>query len=272
MSRFRDRGARKSGCKRVLSLLVLPLLAGCVRTFNLATQREEYSITSDEKEVEMGRRIARRVEAELPLTPDAAMQERVRAVGERIVAVCDRQDLVYSFAVVEAEEVNAFSLPGGYVFVNRGLMKEVADDDELAGVLAHEVAHITARHAVKRYESRLGAQAAQLAALAARSGRAAGGMSVALQAAQLAYARQDELEADRLAVKYVKAAGFNPQGVLAFLEKLDVVNRKRRLYIPRGVVRPQYAHTHPYVPERIRAVKEALFGVADYLDYLNTPN
>ena len=253
----------------VVSLLV----AGCVRSnFNLATRQQEYTITSTDKEVEMGRQIARRAQKDLTLAMDEPLQQRVRAIGERIAAVCDRRELVYRFAVVEDQDVNAFSLPGGYVFINDGLINKTANDDELAGVIAHEVAHIAARHAVKRYESNLGLQAAQLATLAAHQAEAARGVSVAAQAATLAYARQDELEADRLAVKYMKAAGFDPKAMLTFLEKLHELDRRKSHYLPRGVIRPQYALTHPYVPERLRAVKEALFGVADYIDYLNTPN
>ena len=240
--------------------------------FNLASRRQEYTFTSTEREVEIGRKIARRVQEELPLLADETVQQRVRGIGERIAAVCDRRELVYSFAVVEGKEVNAFSLPGGYVFVNEELVKAAATDDELAGVIAHEVAHITARHAVKRYEAGLGAQLLQLAALTARQGEAAGGLGIAAQATQLAYARQDELEADQLAVKYMKAAGYDPEAVIAFLEKLGELPDDPPTYMPRGIVRPRYAFTHPYVPERLRAVKEALFGVADYVDYLNTPD
>ena len=97
------------------------------------------------------------------------------------------------------------------------------------------------------------------------------GVSLVLQTAQLAYSRDAELEADRLGVKYMKAAGFEPKAMLAFLETLHELNDGKRHYLPRGVVRPHYAMTHPYVPERLRAVKEAIFGVADYIDYLNTP-
>lgn len=259
-------------CRRSLGLLCLAVAASCVRSdFNLATQRQEYTLTSTSKEVELGRKIARRVEEELPLVEDEALQQRVRTIGDRIVAVCDRRELVYHFSVVKDDEVNAFSLPGGYVFINEGLVKKTSNDDELAGVIAHEVGHITARHAVKRYEGGLGMQIAQLATLAARQGEAARGVSIALQAAELAYARDDELEADKLAVKYVKAAGFDPKGVLTFLVKLHSLDRGKTNYLPRGITRPRYALTHPYVPERLRAVKEALFGVADYIDYLNTP-
>jgi len=208
----------------------------------------------------------------MTVADDEPMQERVRAIGNRIAAVCDRKELVYSFTVVKDDDVNAFSLPGGYVFLNDGLVKKTANDDELAGVIAHEVAHITARHAVKRFEGGVGLQILQLATLAARQGAAARGVSVAAQAAELAYARQDELEADRLGVKYATAAGFDPKGVLTFLEKLRDLDRGKSHYLPRGVVRPQYAMTHPYVPERLRAVKEALYGVADYVDYLNAPD
>jgi predicted Zn-dependent protease len=151
-------------------------------------------------------------------------------------------------------------------------MEKTANDDELAGVLAHEVAHIVARHAVKRYEGSLGLQAAQLLTLAARQGELARGLGVAGLSAQLAYARQDELEADQLAVKYLRAAGFDPIGILTFLETLRELDREHTAYLPRGVVRPHYGRTHPFIPERLRAVKEELYGVAEYLDYLNTPD
>ena len=253
--------------------LTTTLLSGCVQSsYNLATHHEDYTMTSTSQEVAVGRRIAHRVMEELPRLEDEPLQEKVRAIGDRIVAVCDRKELVYTFTVVKDEDVNAFSLPGGYVFINEGLVKKTSTDDELAGVIAHEVAHISARHAVKRFEGGLGLQIAQLATLATRQGEAARGFGVAMRAAQLAYAREDELEADRLAVAYLRAAGFDPKSILTFLEKLRALDHGTRHYLPRGVTRPQYAMTHPYVPERLRAVKEALFGVADYIDYLNTPD
>lgn len=255
-----------------LGALLLALSPGCARShLNLATQREEYTITSTSREVALGRKIAVRVERELPPGTDERVEERVQAIGARIAAVSDRKDLVYRFRVIASEEVNAFSLPGGYIFVYDGLIKKTAGDDELASVIAHEVAHVAARHAIKRYEGSLGLQLAQLATIAARQGEALRGVSVMTHATQLAYARQEELEADRLAVKYLAAAGFDPKASLGFLHTMQEIGRDHPVYLPRGVVRPQYGHTHPFIPERIRAVKETLFGVADYLDYLNTP-
>lgn len=256
---------------RGVALLLAALLTGCQSHFNLATKQFDYTLTSTEKEVTLGRRLARRVAAERSLLADEAIQQRVRASGARIAAVCDRQELVYSFAVLDDDDVNAFSLPGGYVYVNSGLVKRAANDDELAGVIAHEVGHITARHAVKRYEGHLSSLAAQVAAVATRQPAAMRGVGTTLAATRLAYARQDELEADRLGVQYVQAAGFNPVGMLTFLGRLEQLHSGPSLSLPAGVVRPQYALTHPFIPERLRAVKEALYGVADYLDYLNTP-
>src|SRR3989338_8961386 len=135
------------------ALLSATLLSGCVQSsYNLATHHEDYTMTSTSKEVAVGRRIAHRVMEELTVAEDEPLQEKVRSIGDRIVAVCDRKELVYTFTVVKDEDVNAFSLPGGYVFINDGLIKKTATDDELAGVIAHEVAHITARQAVKRFE------------------------------------------------------------------------------------------------------------------------
>lgn len=255
----------------LLGVLAFCLFAGgCLRTnFNLASQRQEYTLTSTDKEVELGRKLARRVEKDLEVVPDEPMQERVRKIGARLAAVCDRKELLYHFTVVSDEDVNAFSLPGGYVFVNDGLIKQTASDDELAAVMAHEIAHIAARHAIHQYETGIGVQLAQLATIATRQAAAARGVSIAAQAASLSYAREDELEADKLGVKYMKAAGFDPKAMLSFLQKLQEINQNKTNYLPRGIVRPQYALTHPYVPERLVAVKEEIYGVADYVDYLN---
>lgn len=247
------------------------LLIGCGSTsFNPATRQQEYSLVSEQKEAEVGRKAAKRVGKELKLVADSAMRERVQTLGARLVAVAERKDLVFSFDVVDEDAVNAFSLPGGYVFVYRGLVEAAGSDDELAGVLGHEIGHITARHAIKRYQSSLGLTVAQLAALASRQPGAAQGINLAGLTTQLAYARQEELEADQLGVKYMKAAGFDPKAMLTFLAKLQGKDQARLTYLPPSVVNPQYARTHPYIPDRVRAVKEAIFGVADYIDYLNT--
>jgi predicted Zn-dependent protease len=255
-----------------LSCIFALVSSGCVSTnYNLATKQQEYTITSTEKEVNMGMALAKRVNSELTFLPDKEIQERARGIGEKLVAMCDRKELVYTFSVVEDDSVNAFSLPGGYVFINDGLIKKVATDDELAAVIAHEIAHIAARHSVKRYESALGSQLIQTASMAVtKDSRTVNGIEVAAFAARLSYARKDELEADRMAVRYLEAAGFDPNAMLTFLESMEKAEQYKRTYIPSGILKPLYASTHPFVSDRIRAVKEELFGVADYVDYLNT--
>ena len=261
----------RSGRALGLAASLAVMMSGCVRTnYNAASHQQEYTLTSTDREVEMGRKIAHQVKEKETVVVDEPMQERVRTIGQRLAAVCDRKELVYQFTVIEDKEVNAFSLPGGYVFVNDGLVKKVATDDELAAVIGHEIAHIVARHAVKRYESGLGAHVVQLASLAAaRDAKAIQGLSLAMQAAQLSYARKDELEADRLAIGYLKAARFDPKAMMTFLTRLHQLDQDTPHYVPRGVSRVRYAMTHPYITDRIRQIKEQLFGVADYIDYLN---
>ena len=257
---------------RNLGLIAFSFAAGCVQaSYNLAAERQDYSFTSVQREVSIGRKVAHKVEEEIPPVQDQPLQERVDSIGQRLVAVCDRKELPYTFRVIQDDTLNAFSLPGGYVFLYKGLVDKTANDDELAAVIGHEIGHIAARHAIHRYESQMGAQILQLAAVATRQGPAAAGVGIAAQATQLAYARDEELEADRLAVKYLKAAGFDATAVLSFLRKMEEIHKDESHYMPRGVVRPNYAFTHPGIPERILAAKEALYGVADYIDYLNTP-
>jgi len=263
----------------LIRILILPVLltllsCGCVSTnYNLATNRQEYTMTSTEKEVNMGRKLAKKVNSEIGLVQDNKMQERVSRIGKRLVEVCDRKEIVYSFSAVKGDEVNAFSLPGGYVFVNEGLIKKTHSDDELAAVLAHEIAHVAARHSVKRFESGIGAQILEIATIAAgRKTSLTQGVGMASLATQLAYSREDELAADRLGVRYMEKAGFDPKAMLTFLEMMEEQEQYKRDYIPEGITRPRNASTHPFWSDRIKAVKEEIFGVADYVDYLNTTN
>ncbi len=259
-------------------LLSAWLIAGCLTTsYNLATQRVETTFTSDAREVRIGASVAAQVEKEMPPVEDALLQERVRAIGDRLAAVCDRRELLYHVKVLrdpkEAREpvVNAFSLPGGYVYVQSGLLTIVRTDDELAAVIGHEIGHIAARHAVKRYEASLGATLTQLLALGAvRDAQFQRGLNLAMGQIFLAHAREEELEADQLSVKYLRAAGYHPEATLTVLERLQDFHRKEPpTAMGAALTHPDYAMTHPYVADRLRVVKEALYGRADFVDYIN---
>jgi len=248
------------------------VLVGCGLTshYNLATQREELTFTSTEREERMGAAIAKRVVEEHPPVQDEALQERVRAIGDRLAAVSDRKALTYHFAVLPEEEVNAFALPGGHIFIHKGLVDKVGSDDELAGVLGHEIAHVAARHSVKRYESALGSTLAQVLALGTGDARFSQGLGIAFQQLRLAYSREDEMTADRLAVGYLRSAGFHPEAMVTFLERLRELDRKRPpRVLGRGITHPYYALTHPYIADRLRVVRQAISGQVGFTDYIN---
>jgi len=252
----------------ILLFTILLPLGGCVTSsYNLATQREEVSFISSDKEENMGRNLAKQVEKKFELEPDALMQKKVKEIGKRIADVCDRKSISYHFAVLAGDEddkVNAFALPGGYVFVFAALVNKAESDDELAGVIAHEVAHITARHSVKRMQASLGDTILRLALARGEMDNATRAKAnEALNQLMFAYSREDEMLADRLGVKYLKLAGYNPEGMITFLGRLLEMKRKAPIR--------KYRHykSHPYLSERLSIVKEAVYGHMDFTDYIN---
>lgn len=244
-------------------LVVLFLQTGCGTSYySLATDREEWLLYDTEKEVNMGRKISKRLEQELKVFENQQAQERVNAIGQRLAEVSDRKELVYYFKVLDIEAMNAVSLPGGFVYVHRGLLEKVKNDDELAGVLAHEIGHLVARHAMKRLQGALGAGLLQALAVGTGSREAAYGARVALGQVFLAYARGDELLADRLGIQMMQRAGYDPYAMVTFLEKLKETRRERPLH-------DHYVRTHPFISDRIRVVHEAIEGEMRFEDYMN---
>ncbi|MEK6727659.1 MAG: Maf family nucleotide pyrophosphatase [Candidatus Omnitrophota bacterium] len=239
-------------------------LSGCSTEYNIVTGEEERYYYSTDKEVAMGQAIAREVEKEYKLAEDPLIQKRVEDIGKRIAAVCDRKEIDYHFYVLEDDEVNAVSLPGGYVYINKGLIDKVANDDELAGVIAHEVGHIVARHSIKKLQAMQGYSILRLLVAAAPgSGQVGNAADLAFLELLTGYSREDELLADQLGTRYEKLAGYDPRGMIHFLEKLQEVHRRQPL-------RPKsYFKTHPYVPDRIRVVKQELGEEISFKDYIN---
>ncbi|MFH1777207.1 MAG: M48 family metallopeptidase [Candidatus Omnitrophota bacterium] len=248
---------------RVISCIMLFFILGCATEFNLATKQEEIISISTDREVNIGRSASQQVEKRFKVLEDIEVQNRVSEIGRRIVAVCDRQDISYYFKVLDEDEKNAFALPGGYVYIFSGLMKDIENDSELATVLAHEVGHIAAKHAVKRMQAALGYELLIIiASQTAENSTSFARINQGINELFLAYSREDELQADRLAARYIKKAGFSPAAVVTFLEKL----KKTKWNEP---LRQQYLRTHPYIDDRIRVVKEELYGSYDFKDYIN---
>ena len=233
------------------------LAAGCA--INPVSGRPEVTLVSETKEREIGETEARRVAESMGLVDDPALIAYVRAVGERLARFSPRAGVPYRFAIVEMEEPNAFALPGGYVYVSRGLLVLTNSEDELAGVVAHEIGHVAARHAVRRVT-----RAAPLAVLTGLTamvtgivsptlGSVVGGIGGAAGALILApYSRDQEREADRVGQDIVAKAGWDPAGLSRMLRTLE-----REEAMHGGTRRAMgFFATHPPLPRRVAETEE----------------
>ncbi len=254
---------KEVGLKFIILLFCLSLF-GCSTEYNIATGQQEVFYYSTDREVKIGESIAQQVAKEYKFAEDPLVQKRVEDIGKKIVSVCDRKDIDYTFKVIEDEEVNAFSLPGGFVYVNKGLVDKVANDDELACVLAHETGHIVARHSIKKLQAIMGYSILRLLTAAVpATGQVGNAADIAFTEIMVGYSREDELLADQLAARYAKLAGYDPRGMITFLRKLEEIERRKP-------ARPySYFKTHPYVPDRIRIVKQQLGEKIEFTDYIN---
>lgn len=244
--------------------------------FETSTGQEDIVLMSTDGEVNLGDSLSRSVEKEFKVVRDAEAQAKVDGIGQKIAAICDRKDIIYHFNIIDVKDmdkdpdkpiINAFSLPGGYVYVFKDLYDKMGDTDELAAVISHEVAHIVARHGAKRMQSSYGATILMVLASASRTG-SAGGVGPAFEAIHslmMAYGRDDELFADKLSVKYTKKAGYNPEGVIKVLEKLWELEKKEPLH------RYIDDKSHPYLSIRLSKAKEEINGKIDFKGYINMP-
>ena len=221
---------------------------------------------SQEKEIALGRQLAQEVQRQAKMVADPLIAEFVNRIGQNLARNSDAK-VPFTFYVVDSSALNAFALPGGYVFVNAGLIEIAEDEDELAGAMAHEIAHVAARH-MTRQATKL--EIAKLAAaplgpvLGGWTGYAASvGAGVGIPMTFLSFGRKDEAEADYLGVQYAYAAGYDPTGVISIFEKMESLERKQP-----GAVSKAFA-SHPQDADRIsqtqREIQEILPAKADYV-------
>jgi len=251
---------------KVIVVLFVIILSGCSSEYNIVTGEQETYYYSTDREVRMGASMDRQLMEEYELVEDPLIQKRVEDIGEKIASVCDRREIDYIFKVIDGDEVNAISLPGGFVYIFKGLVDKTVSDDELASVIAHEVGHIVARHSIKKLQGYHGYSLLRLLVAQAPvsgSGGAATAVDAAFTELLLGYAREDELLADQLGVRYTKLAGYDPQGMISFLIRLKEDNRRKPLR------RFNYYKTHPYIPDRLRVVKQEMGRKMDFNDYIN---
>lgn len=182
---------------------------------------------------------------------DKSYLSKVSTIARRLVKQVDRKELTFHFAVLDQKEVNAFAAPGGYIYVTKGLMDAVESDDELAGVIAHELGHIDKKHSVKAAEKK-GIMMLLVAGLGLnkKSEKYAKYAAIASYFADLKFSRKDEYEADSCAVKYTAAAGYNPAGIVDFFHRIDTGSKSAKF--------TKYFSTHPPTPDRIKAVEKLI--------------
>lgn len=237
----------------IVSLFALTLLSGCVTIYNPATQRKETLLIDTAGEIALGRDINMQMQKKLKILTAPQMQRRLDSIGGKVAAMSDRQDLGYFFRIVNDKELNAFAIPGGFIYVNSGLM-DTATDNELACVLGHEIGHIAARHSVKKLQATLGYQFILSIALGLSSQQVMGqAMDTIFNLISLGYSRQDELLADKLAARYAQRAGFNPYAMVTFLEKLSKEAESKGPNF--NLV---FLSSHPPIQERIKNIQNEI--------------
>jgi predicted Zn-dependent protease len=231
---------------------ILVLTIACAT--NPATGKKEFSLMSEAQEIELGRSMDGEVRKQMGVYADAELQKYVEGIGMRLARASQRPTLPWHFAVVDEPAVNAFALPGGYIYVTRGILPFLDTEADLAGVLGHEIGHVTARHSAQQYTKATSAGlGVQLLSIFVPEARPLQGLTeTALGVLFLKYGREDELQADRLGVDYTSKTGWNPAGVgsmLRTLARLDEAAGSRR-----GV--PNWLSTHPAPADRVEKVHQ----------------
>ncbi len=228
----------------IAGLLVLFLLFGKVGGKSLLS-------ISTEQEIELGKEVSAEVEKQYGVNKDPKYNDLVQEIGKRIAEVAPRKDVKYEFTVLNTDEVNAMAAPGGFVFVNKGLIDYINfDKDALAFTIGHEVGHIVARHAAKMIERELKTEIA--IAVISKSDRWARMLSLARDMVFLGYGRDNEYEADYWGVKLAYEAKYDPQGAVRFFQKLlkDEKGKPSKLAV--------FFSTHPPTQERLARVEEEI--------------
>jgi len=229
------------------------VISGCA--VNPLTGEEEPMFMSVQEELALGRQMAPEVERALQgVIPNEALQRYVDRIGQRIARVCHRPDWEYRYRVVEDPMINAFAVPGGHVYVTRGILEKLTSEAQLASILAHETAHIVARDSAASMSKQQLMQAGLLAAAAAAAAgradpRAIGAVQLTEHFFLLQYSREDEAEADFGGLDYMVGAGYSPHGMTETMQIL----------MDEAKIRPiEFLSTHPSPENRLRYLRETI--------------
>jgi len=235
-----------------LLLALAAVTAACA--VNPATGRREFSLVSEGQEIQMGRESDPAIAAQFGLVEDPELQAYVSGLGLRLAAVSERPSLPWSFKVVDDPIVNAFALPGGFIYVSRGILAHFDSEAELAGVLGHEIGHVTARHSA----SQMSRQQLQQIGLGvgmifSETVREYGQLAAAgLQLMNLRYSRGDESQSDALGLRYIGRLQYDPDGMIGVFDMLAQVSGGGDGRVP------EWQLTHPYPENREQAMRDSI--------------
>ncbi len=225
------------------------VISGCA--VNPATGERQFILMGRDQEINIGRENDVQIVAQMGVYPDSAVQRYVRGLGERLAATSEMPNLPWTFRVLDDPTINAFALPGGFVYVTRGIMAHMTSEAQLAGVLGHEIGHVTGRHGASQASS---AQLAQIGLIAGSifSETVADNMGLASGLTGLLFmkfGRDDELQADELGIRYMTNVGYDPRelaGVMRMLDRSSAASGSGRA--------PEWQSTHPDPANRVEAI------------------
>lgn len=223
-------------------------ITGC--TVNPLTGREELMLMSPEEDIEIGRKYSKEIEKELGRIEDEDLQDYIQQIGTKVARFSHSRYFEYHFTAVDDDQINAFALPGGYVFITRGLLEELDSENQLAGILAHEVVHIAARDTAAAISRQIGMNALLMATASSDApGSVMRAAQITSQLLSLSYSRADERTADLGGLEYMVKAGYNPYGAAETMEIFQNQQKKRPV---------EFFSTHPSPVNRIGYIKAAI--------------
>lgn len=235
--------------KKLIAAFLVLSCSGCAYVEPLV---QDFNVVSVPQEVQLGEQVAGEVRQQMQISQDAALNAKVNAMGQRLVQALPQKDFTYQFYVVNDKSPNAFTIPGGKIYVHTGLLEFAKSDEEVAGVIAHEIGHAYQRHPAKSISRQYGVQT--LTQILFKNSAAAQGQlkTIAVQIAQNSvlthYGREDEYEADEAGFYILRRSGQSVKGLLSFFERLQQVQGK-------GGAFTKFLSTHPPTPDRIARLK-----------------
>lgn len=231
----------------LLPLIVIGMLSGCA--VNMA-DIHGFNVISIEQEKELGTKFAAEIEKQYPVYNDAEAQKYIDRLGRRLLTGAREVSFDYVFKVVKDDSVNAFAIPGGRLYVHTGLLKAAQSETEVAAVMAHEISHAVARHGTRQMTQQYGYSMVLSLVLGQNSNvltQLAGELFG--KAGMMSYSREYENQADFLGVETMSKAGYNPQGMVSFFQKLDAMGKQDSGSLAK------FFSSHPLTSERIQRVQ-----------------